>query len=254
MGNDLNIALVSDLHVGAEEKFYFGINVRHNAELILKEAVRSNPDLLVLGGDLALDHGERPAYEWFSEQLHQTNLPIAILSGNHDKSDVLCEVLGCGNLLKGGELYYAMSVKGFPLFFLDSSTNRVSQQQLDWLVKEAGELSREALLFVHHPPTLCDARFMDDNWPLRNIDDVQSALLRVPNIRHIFSGHYHTTKTIHWEGRQFHLCPATQMQICEELEDFQVASYNPGWMSIRWDGESIERKSHFVQLDTNHLK
>lgn len=248
MRSILDIALISDIHIGAEPKLYYDIDVRKNFLLVLEKVLKTKPDLIVLCGDQALERGEREAYEWLREQLKEIEIPILQIMGNHDDALVSSEVFGYQDQLKDGELYYSTTFKGYPLIFLDSSSNRVGKKQLEWLKEEASKIDGEILLFMHHPPTISGSRFMDGNWPLLNLEEVQEVLKEIPNIRHIFSGHYHTTKTVQWMGKEIHLCPATQMQICEELEEFQVANLNPGWMSVQWNGKEIKCKTTFIDI------
>jgi Icc protein len=246
MDDTLRIAQVSDIHIGPEDIRYYGIDLRANFLAVIEEVKKWQPDLLVLSGDQALDFGEVESYQWLRDQLSLLDIPVLQIPGNHDSVDRMRRVFDLEEFVQDGMLYYKREVKGQTLFFLDSEPDIIPEEQLVWLREEAQKVRGEALLFVHHPPTLCGSQFMDRKWPLRNIPMVQKYLQEITNIRKIFTGHYHTGRTVSLGEKTVYICPSTQMQISESNPDFEIARHEPGWRSIEWDGMHLKTKVHFV--------
>ena len=119
------------------------------------------------------------------------------------------------------------------LIFADTSSGIFSGDQLQWVADEASRAApEEVFLFAHHPPVLCDCRFMDDNYSLANLEETWNALSSIPNLKHLFCGHYHTEKTISEGSRTIYLTPSTMMQINQESGEFKIEHTNPWWRSI----------------------
>lgn len=122
-------------------------------------------DFAVLPGDNA-DDGTAEQYEIIRAELDRLNVPVHILTGDHDfkqKSlDAFYSVLGAQ------KLPHAITVGGFRCLFLDyvsAGTGgpdfRLGEQQLNWLEEElenAGVQNRSVVVFGHaYPDDLADA-------------------------------------------------------------------------------------------------
>ena len=236
------IAQISDIHLGGGRDDSERRLVRKNFEATLADALSRHPDAIVFSGDLA-DHGERKEYEEFAKIVAGVEIPMQYMGGNHDKVVTMAEILGLP--LRDGKLCYAATMGNRLHLFLDSSENRVDDNQCAWLEEKTAEAKEsEIFLWIHHPPVLCGAKFMDTLWPLKHRENVQASLRRLDRVDTVFCGHYHTAKTVEWEGKTIFVCPATQMQISETEEGFSVADSRPGWQMIEWnegkkDGETI---------------
>jgi Icc protein len=245
----LKIAQISDLHIGPEDILYNGIDVRVNFLKSLKVALKKNPDYIVLSGDLAIDFGEIEAYYWVKGEMDKCGVPYLVMSGNHDSVERMKKVFHFEDKLYQNMLCYRFDfLNKYPAFFLDSEPDVIAEDQLVWLLEETKKIEGEALLFIHHPPTLCDHKFMDRKFPLRNISMVQKYLLEIPNISHIMVGHYHFAKTVPIDGNKTVLvAPATQMQISPNNPDFEYGDKRPGFRFIEWDGSHL--KSEVIMVD-----
>jgi Icc protein len=247
--NKLIIAQVTDMHIGATDNPYRGIPVRQQFVDVLQEVAKRPLDLLVLSGDLAAVAGEPEAYAWIRQVLATFPYPYVIMAGNHDH---------LGRMLKTFEvpasdvveemLCFSRTIKGRQLLFLDSSSYQLPPQQLDWLraqLTTGGQ--KEVLLFIHHPPLLCDCRFMDERYPLQNIDEVWPVLVQLSQIKHIFCGHYHTEKTVVKAGKSVHLTPSTIFQIDTQSPYFVMKHTRPGWRMIEWQGSRVRTYVEYLQ-------
>lgn len=244
--NVIKIGQISDLHIGEDEKLVQGIDVRANFMTALKSKSMEGIDLLVLSGDLANEDGETGAYKYVFEKIKELPVPVCVIPGNHDRLDVMKSYFGLEDKVRDGKCYYKYEIRGRTLFFLDSACGTVSREQLDWLKEEAAKIKDEVLLFMHHPPCLCNHRFMDLKYSLKNIDEVQETLSSITNLKHIFTGHYHSDFRLKVNGKEVHVAPSTQMQIDPQKPIFNLKSSAPGWQVIEWGENFVESSVYFA--------
>jgi Icc protein len=241
MSNDLVIAQITDMHIGADNVNYRGINVRKQFLEVLPVLAKKPLDLLILSGDLAAVEGEPEAYAWIKKTLADFPVPYIVMAGNHDHAIRMKEAFDLpNNELSEGMLYFSRIINDRCLLFLDSSSCRVAKQQLDWLIEQRDEDQEPALLFIHHPPIKCGCPFMDEYHALQNIDETWQILKQLPKTKHIFCGHYHTEKTVNRNGKFIHLAPSTAFQIGTKTPEFAIEHTKPGWRIIEW----IDKKVH----------
>lgn len=239
--SDLIIAQVTDMHIGPTDTPYRNIPVRQQFLDVLQVVAQKPIDLLVISGDLAAVAGEPEAYAWLKQSLATFPHPYVVMAGNHDHLGRLNQAFALPtDDVKEGMLYFSRTLKGRRLFFLDSSSYRLPLVQMDWLRAQlARSKKEEVLLFIHHPPLLCECRFMDERYALQNICEVWPILVQLPQIKHIFCGHYHTEKTVTKEGKTVYLTPSTIFQIDTQSPYFIMASTQPGWRMIEWKGTQV---------------
>lgn len=238
----IRLAQLSDVHITAEPGERHGIDSRANFLRALRQlqAEEADLDLLVLSGDLAALDGESGAYAWLAEQLAACGLPYVVMTGNHDRLERMQRIFAIPETdLQAGYLCYERHIKGLPLLFLDTADYYLASAQLDWLRAKVMADTKQKLLFIHHPPLLCDCLFMDSKHSLRNIAEAWPAIAALPFVQHIFCGHYHTERTLYRDGKNLYLTPSTQMQIGTKSEKFSFDSRHPGWRVIEWDGENL---------------
>lgn len=248
MGNKvLKIGQISDLHIGEDESLVQGIDVRKNFLAAYNSESMKDLDLLVLSGDLANENAEPGAYSYISEILKGSKVPVCVIPGNHDNVDVMERYFDLKGKVHDGKCYYRHDIGGRSIFFLDSANGIVSNEQLSWFEKEAAKIDDEVLLFVHHPPCHCGHKFMDLRYSMKNIDEVQTVLSRIKNLKHIFVGHYHFDKVIEFQNQTVHVTPSTQMQIDPNKSVFCLSSAAPGWRVIHWGENFLETKVYFSQ-------
>lgn len=197
MLNDLVIAQVSDLHIGPSDALYRGVRIRQKFLDVLQALAKKPLDLLILSGDLSATQGEPEAYTWIKQVLSDFPYPYLIMAGNHDHVErmTLAFCLPDSDVSEG-MLYYSRMISNKLLLFLDSSPYRIARRQLKWLKSKLTNYHKPVLLFIHHPPLLCDCQFMDDHHALLNIREVWKVFDKLPQIQHIFTGHYHAAKTV----------------------------------------------------------
>jgi Icc protein len=238
---NIKIGQISDLHIGKDEELVQGIDVRKNFIIALEAMEKENLDLLVLSGDLS-DDGNIGAYEFVSQEMSQYKKPWCFIPGNHDNVHLMNQIFNIESDIRNGEYYYKKEIHNKTIFFLDSSSNSISSEQLEWFKKEAKKEDKEFLLFIHHPPCIAGHRFMDAKYALQNIDEVQHVLNQFNQLQYIFSGHYHSILTAEFGNKKVYICPSTQMLIDEFTPYFCLKSTRPSWRIIEWGDDFFETK------------
>ncbi|ALG67514.1 metallophosphoesterase [Beggiatoa leptomitoformis] len=244
----LRIAQLTDLHIGTDKSLLQGVDVYQQVLSVLAVLEKKPLDLLVLSGDLALSHGEPEAYQWLADTLANFPIPYVVMAGNHDVVTTMNDYFAIQADIHDQQLYFSRVVNGHSLFFLDTSSYHLPQQQQAWLAATLARMdkSQQALLFMHHPPVLCGCSFMDNRYSLKNIPETWHILRQQAQIQHIFCGHYHTDKTLSYEGKQIYLTPSAMLQIDRDNPDFQIAHTRAGWREIEWDGEQVKTQVIFL--------
>lgn len=241
----LKIGQISDLHIGDDDSLVQGIDVRANFMDALHSESMKDLDLLVLSGDLANENAEPGAYKYVAEVVKSLPIPCCVIPGNHDRIEVMEKYFDLKGKVHNGRCYYRYDIAGKAIFFLDSAVGDISRDQLDWLKSEAAKVKDEVIVFMHHPPCFCNHRFMDLRFFMRNMLEVQEVLAGIPNLTHIFTGHYHDHFEVSLGRQRVHVSPASQMQIDPSTPYFSLKSSNPGWQVIKWGKDFVESEVYF---------
>ncbi len=239
--NIIKIGQISDLHIGNGRELVQDIDVCGNFIQALDAIQKENLDLLVLSGDLA-DDKALAAYEFIAEEMKTYKGDWCFVPGNHDDLFYMNQVFGISKDIQNGEYFYKKMIKGRTLFFLDSSQDRISKDQLLWLKSEALQVKGEALLFVHHPPCYAGHVFMDSKYALQNIEETQFYLNPIENIRYVFCGHYHSELETFFGDKKVLISPSTQMTIEKDTPYFSLKSTKPAWCVIEWGIDFLNRR------------
>ena len=235
----MRIVQITDLHVSQEGKESFGVDVRANFLKIRDAIAALNPDHLVVSGDLCLNIGERPIYNWIKPYLDGLNIPYDIISGNHDDPVMMAEAFGIEELLSNKELYFQKKIGNKEILFLDTTTGVVSAEQLSWLKTRLAEMDCDVVIFMHHPPLYAGVPYMDSNHSLQNQEEVQKILFEFPHSITVFTGHYHVEKTITKKNITVHITPSCYFQIDQTSEAFKVDHHRIGFREILCQDDTI---------------
>ncbi|MEM8523841.1 MAG: metallophosphoesterase [Bacteroidota bacterium] len=228
----MNIALITDLHIGQEGEDTFGVDVRKNFIDILAAMKKEPIDYLIVNGDLCFNQGEVAIYQWVKQHLDLLTIPYFFTVGNHDDGKMMAEVFELQNDLQEDCLYFTRSLGDWKGIFLDTSTRHISEQQLQWLAKELQSIIQPIVIFMHHPPIVSGVNFMDANYALDNMLDFQAVLAQ--DVRHfpIFSGHYHAEKTVGKGNITLQITPSCYVQIAQRPTDFEVDHHRIAYRNI----------------------
>lgn len=227
------IAYITDVHMDEQFPKDYGVDARQNLKLILEDVRNRNISEVIIGGDM----GETTAKEFF-ELLKGFTLHVTL--GNHDDFTDVTKYF-TNYIREGrGELYYSFEEGAFRYIFLDSSSEQLSQEQLQWMEDEL-QTDRHLLLFLHHPVLPVNTG-IDKLYPLRNRDSLRSLLHDFPQPITIFCGHYHIDdETTNGHIRQF-ITPAASVQIRKDSDALQLYNGPFGYRIINIDGENISTK------------
>lgn len=243
----MRIIQLTDLHIGSEGAPSNGVDVRSNFLHLLEKIPDLGADELMITGDLCLEEGDPEVYRWIFEQLAPLGLPVRVISGNHDDPSQLAEAFGLQDMLLKKELYFLRTDTPVPIFYLDTTTGRISKRQLDWLEVELPKCTGPLLIFMHHPPLLAGVPHMDRKYALKNREELQSILLTHPDPIHIYCGHYHVDKSIAYHNILVHITPSAYFQIDQFKPEFAIDHYCIGLRVI--DLAPDQLSSTVVYLD-----
>ena len=235
----MRIVQMTDLHIDLEDSFPFDIDVRNNFRQILEAALSFKPDHLVVTGDLCYRDGDEAIYEWIFDQLDQQPVPFDILAGNHDDAGMMAKIFQRSHLLNEGEFYYARKLGKNHCLFLDSARGQHSPQQLKWLERQLRQANAPVIVFMHHPPAKAGVPFMDNKYPLQDIEAVQKVFFNHPHPINVYCGHYHVAKTITINNLTIQITPSCFFQIDQQHEDFKVDHHRVAFRIIDIDKDCI---------------
>lgn len=241
----MRIIQITDLHIGKEHEFPQDVDVRGNFLKILDDVAHVKADLITLTGDLCFMHGSMQVYQWIRDRLveYLGNAPVSLIPGNHDSSVLLSRVFQMGEHLKGEELYFTRTIEQQQLIFLDTGKGSASTDQKGWLRKMLSQsTTRNAIIFMHHPPVIGQVPHMDMKYALRDMSELQGLFREFPDRQfNIFTGHYHVEKTILQDNLRVFITPSCFVQIGQESATFQPDHYNIGYRVIDIDSHDNVR-------------
>lgn len=228
----MNIVLITDLHIGKEGENTYGVDVRKNFLTILEAIKKEQPDTIIVNGDLCFDQGEVAIYQWIKKHLDQLAIPYYLTVGNHDNGEMMASIFDLQDDFHENSLYFTHQFGDWKAIFLDTGTRRVSETQLKWLTKELQFDNQPTLIFMHHPPIISGVNFMDAKYALDNMADFQKVLAKDSRHIPIFSGHYHTEKTVFKGNITLQITPSCYVQIAHQPTDFVVDHYQIAYRKI----------------------
>lgn len=236
----MKIIQLTDLHLAEAGVHPYQIDVRGNFIRALDTVVAHGFDLLVISGDICYDVGQAPTYQWVKAELGARNIPYAIIPGNHDDTAMMVDCFGLQHAVQDTQLFYTIiGDAGECLIFLDSSSQSVSDLQLDFLRQQLRTHQQPVCLFIHHPPLPMGVPFMDGKHALRQPQPLLDALVAHPYPITVFSGHYHGEKSVRWRNVDVHITPSCFYQIDWKLADFAVDHTRIAYRHIVFEGEKL---------------
>lgn len=243
----MKIVQITDIHLGRLEDRPMGIDTRKQFLEVLNEVTKLTPDLLVITGDICLKDPFFEAYLFLKDALDRLTFPFRIVSGNHDDNELLVKAFGWKKVLVDGAYYFLEVFEGRkPIYFLDSSKNKIDPKQMAWLSAKIENETKDALIFIHHPPCKSGARFMDQRYPMEGGNDLMKLLQASPRTFHLYCGHHHIDKTILKKNVLVHVTPSTYLQIVAEKIEFEMDHHRAGYRIIDWDETEVRSTVRYV--------
>jgi 3',5'-cyclic-AMP phosphodiesterase len=179
------IAFMTDLHLNDILATKYKIDSRQNVETAFQDIYKRGIKRLVFGGD----YGNPDSLEWLKTKIDVYDFEFYCILGNHDLVHDLKRV-GLYPL-QIENTYYCIEFGNARCIFLDSSSGRIDEQQLNWLKYNIEESTKPISIFTHYPIFDCGNSGMDQKYPLLNRDVVMSNLVNENRRMNIYCGHYH---------------------------------------------------------------
>ncbi len=237
---------ISDSHFGPERDFTVrGAPVLERAQRMVEEinALAFTPDAVIHTGDVANDPDDE-AYRIAQEVFSELNVPIYYATGNHDDVVMMREHLKFGDHEpmvpeSDNRLCYRAQVGDLSAFILDAKVppeegphGFLPQNQFDALAAAISGNSDPFAVFVHFPPRPIGAKWIDENLPITNGDELHELLKAEGGDRFkgVFFGHLHRGLQIYDEGILYSAVSSSACQFtadpdgesCEFLPDVPV--------------------------------
>ena len=211
---------------------------------VLRTAALYDPDALFITGDCCAQEPVASVYTRMAPLTERLGVPVHIIPGNHDDRAMLRASFD----LPGQDqepICYERTIGQEVFLFLDTSTGKVGDNQLDWL--EAALASRRnANVVMHHPPIPCGVEHMDAKYPLLATERLLHLLTHDGSRRRIFCGHYHASRTVMYRNLEVYLCPPTSFFIDPRGTNFHLQHRPPGFLLLEWPGNGQFRCADIV--------
>lgn len=236
----VDFAQITDLHIDNEDQVLTHLNSRANSMAVLDCIQHQNIPRIILTGDIA--ESER-GVRWFFHQISQRNMTYHIVMGNHD--DVRSyEKEG---LIQHVTPYYALEIENFLLLFLDSTRYYIDPAQLTWMDTQLASHDQDVLLFIHHPVLDCGGSVMDQQYPLKNRDDVAKLLHARNHHISIFCGHYHTEETVESRNIVQFVTPSTLYQLKKYAAGLEIDNERIGYRVLSLDHGTYSTEVKYLE-------
>ncbi|MGG7665353.1 metallophosphoesterase family protein [Dyadobacter sp. BHUBP1] len=235
------IAQITDIHLMEEWSARHGADTDSNLKLILQDVgARGIRDVIFTG-----DIGHSDAYLRFFALLKDFH--FTVIPGNHDAFANIKPHYFPQYLKTKTEMFHAKEDAYFKYIFLDSSSDSISEIQLQWLENEL-VTTKHVLLFIHHP-VLQVLTAVDFKYPLLNRNAVKEVLVRSGREVTVFCGHYHTDDFTKEENITQYVTPAASVQMEKNPLEIVIHSRYYGYRLIELEGRKVS--THVV---LNHGK
>lgn len=243
---------LSDAHLFADAgRRLKGVCTLESYRAVIELAHRRmpDPDLVILGGDMAQDESAG-AYLHAARELALWDAPAMISPGNHADLATLSETL-VPALAEGGGYSSDFEAGAWRIITLTTHLpgsvpgylSEAELHRLQSLLDE--EQHRHVLIALHHPPLSVGSRWMDEIG-LLNRDALWHLVEALPRVRGLLCGHIHQAFDVVHGGVRVLGTPATSVQFKPLEDDFALDALSPGyrWLELHADGtieSGIER-------------
>ncbi len=255
----------SDSHLYANElEELKGIRPFDSFRAVLAHAYARypEPDVIILGGDMAQDESA-PTYRMIVELLHEYDwhAPVMISPGNHANLTVLQ-----GNLIPCLKTLFSYSdhlqLESWQVITLSTHEKGnvggyIAEDEMIRLKTLLSATSdKPTLIALHHHPIPIGSRWMD-TIGLRNRQDLWEIVDASPHVKTLLCGHIHQAFDVVHNNVRVLGSPSTCIQFVPGSDDFAMEGVSPGyrWLKLEGDGEmstGVERVEGFIPPDLNN--
>ncbi|MDV3349295.1 phosphodiesterase [Leptothoe sp. LEGE 181152] len=240
MSHSILLAQVTDSHLLAKTTDQLrGCNTWQTFNAVLREVTQCKPDGLLLTGDLA-EQGEAEAYGNLVDALSPLQIPTYWLPGNHDRLDMLQQVL---QVLPASQGLSSIDLGPWQLILLDSvfldatfGEGHLSAQQLQKLrFYLTHHPPKPTLIALHHHPVSVGIDWVDQIG-VKNADEFFALIEQFSQVKLVVFGHIHHEfqhKTA--RGIGVYGCPSTCLQVTPAVT--AMDDTQPGFRLVRLYGD-----------------
>ncbi len=251
---------ITDCHIYNDpQRMIKGICSNDSLTAVLAHARHhcADPDVIILGGDLAQD--ELPStYRRLSVMLGHWSAPFMVTPGNHASLSALRHSL-IPALKEIFSYSDCLTMAGWKVIALNSHERGsvgglLVEAELDRLERLlAAQDHAHVLIAIHHHPVDIGSRWLDDIG-LNNQDRLWSVIDRFPQVRAMICGHIHQSLDVMRGNVRILGTPSTCMQFMPKQDDFRLDGISPGyrWLKLLQDGSirtGVERIEGFIPDD-----
>ncbi|TSA45320.1 hypothetical protein D4R51_02035 [bacterium] len=209
--NAFNVVVATDIHADSVGKIKKENNTIYpkNYERCLNEIKKTNPNMVIFTGDL-VDRGQKKYYINLRDAMQGTQ--TLWVKGNHDSKNF--RYLAAENYYTDFENWRFIVLDSSEKF--GSSTGYLDNSQIS-LLNEWLKTDKNVAIAMHHPPFFYNSR--EDIYTTDKVQlyaDFFEAL--TPNVKYIFTGHWHFGQTSEINGINFVTQKAlTQNKVCNYI-------------------------------------
>jgi len=253
---------ISDSHLYDDpEGELKGVRPHDSYEAVLKAAHEAfpDPDVVVLGGDMAQDEAV-PTYRRVAEMLPWC-APVMISPGNHANLPALQGALipalrDCSSYSDHLDLgrWQVITLNTHRKGTISGFLAADEMQRLQRLL--AATTDKHTLIALHHHPHEIGSRWMDE-IALENREALWDLIAGHEHVKVLLSGHIHQAFDTFYEGVRVLGSPSTCIQFKRRSDDFGMDDLSPGyrWIKLLDNGQiqtAVERITGFIPPDLNN--
>ena len=224
------IAFITDIHLDEQFPIDHGIDAKENWRKVIADLKSRKINKIIFGGDIGAETG----HDFFFKTLEDFNFKLIL--GNHDNFHEVSKFYNPNKT--HNELYYSIDDQYNRFIFLDTSTEKLSKIQLNWL-QENLQTEKCILLFIHHPILEVQTP-IDKLFPLKNRNEIKEILEKSKNQVTIFCGHYHMNDERIENNIKQIITQASSYQIEKETDEITIAASRFGYRIIKIEKNLIE--------------
>jgi Icc protein len=226
------IAFLTDVHLDEQFPIDNDVDPYENLRITLNDLSKRNITEIVVGGDI----GEASSHEYFFDVLNQFSFKVIL--GNHDKFDEVKKHFSRD--ADKPELYYKEEDDNCLYIFLDTSSDEISENQLNWLKSELNN-GKAVVLFVHHPVLAINTP-VDILYPLKSRERLKSILLEHNNSVTIFCGHYHMNDEQEEDNVKQIITQSLSYQLEKDAPEIKILNSDFGYRIIEVNENKVEHR------------
>jgi Icc protein len=230
------IIQITDLHLNkSKDLLTNGINTYNSAKKVVDtiKNKEKDADCLVLSGDLSNDCSQE-SYNNLMILLQGFNLPIYLMSGNHDSPPLLKELSNTHDVnFKNFDSFGNWGLFMFNTKKENSSSGILDDTELlyfDEILKN--NIYENIIVFLHHHPVLIGSPVMD-TMVIENADLLLKRIKKSKKVKAVSWGHVHTEYYETIGSVELFSTPSTCYQVKEKPKNFIIDSESlPGYRKI----------------------